>query len=91
MRVALGAQPADILRLVVGQGMRLTAIGLLAGLVTALAAARVLSSLLFGVGTWDPVTLLAVSGFLALVALVACYIPARSATRVDSMVALHAE
>jgi putative ABC transport system permease protein len=91
VRVALGATDRDVLRLVVQQGMGLTIVGLLFGLVAALAATRVLGSLLFETGATDPLTLSGVSTFLAAVALIACYVPARRATRVDPMVALRVE
>jgi putative ABC transport system permease protein len=88
VRVALGAQPGDVLGLVVRQGMRLTVRGLAVGLVAALASTRVMASLLFGVGTTDLPTLVGVSAFLAAVALLASYLPARRASRVDPMTAL---
>lgn len=91
VRVALGAQNRDVIQLILRQGMRLTIVGLLLGLVVALAAARVMASLLFGIGAADPVTLVAVPAFLAMVALLASYLPARRATRVDLLVALRAE
>jgi putative ABC transport system permease protein len=91
VRVALGAAHRDVLRLIVQQGMGLTVVGLLVGLLAALAATRVMGSLLFETGASDPLTLSGVSAFLAVVALIACYVPARRATRVDPMVALRVE
>jgi putative ABC transport system permease protein len=91
VRVALGAKDGDVLRLIVRQGMGLTALGLLVGLAAALAATRVMRSLLFGVAATDPLTLAGVAAFLAAVALLASWLPARRATRVDPMVALRAE
>ena len=89
--MALGAQSRDVLALVIGQGMRLVLIGLCIGLFGAIALTRVISTLLFGVGTKDPVTFVAVAALLSLVAFVACYIPARRATRVDPLLALRCE
>ena len=91
IRVALGAQPRDVLGLIVGRGMVLAVIGLGIGLAGALALTRLLSSLLFGVSATDPITFLSVSLLLAAVALLACYLPARRATKVDPMVALRYE
>jgi putative ABC transport system permease protein len=91
VRVALGAQLGDVLRLVVGHGMRLVAGGLLLGLAGALLLTRVMSSLLFGVSATDPLTFVCVPVLLAAVALLACLVPARRATKVDPMVALRYE
>jgi putative ABC transport system permease protein len=89
--MAMGAQSGRILRLVVGQGMRLAIAGLTLGILIALAATRVLSSLLFGVSAHDPLIFGGVSLVLAAAAILACYIPARRATRVDPLVALRYE
>jgi putative ABC transport system permease protein len=88
VRMALGAQRRDVLRLVVGHGMRHTAIGLLVGSVAAFFAAGAMTTLLFGIRPGDPLTYIGIAVVLALAALVACYIPARRATSVDPMVAL---
>ena len=91
IRVALGANASDVLRLVVGQGLRLTLLGIALGCLCALGTARFLASLLFGVSGTDPVTFLAVSVIFLAVALAACSIPARRALRVDPLVALRYE
>jgi putative ABC transport system permease protein len=91
IRLALGAGAVDVLRLVVGQGMRLVVGGLLAGLIGAWALSRVLTSQLFGVSAQDPVTYLGVALLLGLVALAATWLPARRATRVDPMISLRSE
>ena len=91
IRMAMGAQSGRILSLVVGQGMRLGIAGLTLGILIALAATRVLSSLLFGVSAHDPLIFVGVSVVLATAAILACYIPARRATRVDPLVALRYE
>jgi putative ABC transport system permease protein len=91
VRMALGAQRRDVLRLVVGHGMRHAAIGLLLSSVVAFLAARATTTLLFGIRSGDPLTYMGIAVVLALAALVACYIPARRATSVDPMVALRNE
>jgi predicted permease len=91
IRAALGAQRGDVLRLVVGESMRRVAIGLAAGLLGALGLARVLSSQLYGVGAVDPVTFTATPVILGVVALVASWVPARRAARVDPLSALRSD
>jgi putative ABC transport system permease protein len=91
IRMALGASTKDVLRLVLGQFMRLTVVGVVLGLIGAYALTRLMTSLLFGVTATDTTTFVLVSIILSLVALVACLIPARRATRVDPLVALRYE
>jgi putative ABC transport system permease protein len=91
IRIALGAQDGDVLRFVVGQGMAMALAGVGLGLACALALTRVMSSLLYGVSATDPATFAAVALLLTAVALLASYLPARRATKVDPMVALRYE
>ncbi len=91
VRMALGARRADVLRSVVSQGAKRAAAGIALGLIGALFLTRFLTSLLFGVKPTDPVTLAAVAALLAAIALLACYIPARRATRIDPLAALRCE
>ncbi|HZQ19092.1 MAG TPA: ABC transporter permease [Terriglobales bacterium] len=91
LRMALGAQKLDVLQLILGEGARLVLIGIAAGVGGALILTRVMASQLFMVSSADPLTFLAVSAILVIVALVACYIPARRAAKVDPMVALRYE
>ena len=91
VRRALGAQPADIVKLVLGEGLRLGLVGVVVGIACALALTRVMRNLLYGVSATDPITFFAVSAVLVGVALAACYLPARRAARVDPIVALRFE
>jgi predicted permease len=91
IRLALGAQASDLLRLVIGQGLKLILAGLFIGLAGALVATRLLKSLLFGVKASDPLTLAAMALLLILAGLLACWLPARRATRVDPLTALRNE
>jgi putative ABC transport system permease protein len=91
IRLALGAAPADVFRLVVGQGMALAIVGAVLGVAAALGASRVMQSLLFSIAPRDPATFAAVPLVLLIVALVACYLPARRAMAVDPLVALRSE
>ena len=91
IRMAFGARPRDALRLVVGAGLKLTLIGIAIGLLSAYALTRVMESLLFGMSATDPLTFAGVALLLTLTALLACYVPARRAAKVDPMVALRNE
>ena len=91
VRMALGAQPSDVLKLVMGEGITLALMGVAMGLVVVLAASRVMNSLLFGVSATDTLTLVSVAVLLTSVSLLACYIPSRRATKVDLLVALRDE
>jgi putative ABC transport system permease protein len=91
IRMALGARPGDVLRLVMGRAMMLAVAGIVSGVVAAFGLTRLMTSFLFQVSTTDSITFVIISLFLAAVALLASYIPARRATRVDPMVALRYE
>ncbi|MGH9629343.1 MAG: FtsX-like permease family protein, partial [Bryobacteraceae bacterium] len=91
VRLALGAQPGSLLRLVLGQGLGLAALGIAIGLAGAVLLTRVLETLLFGVSTRDPITFSGVAILLFVAAFLACYAPARRAARADPIAALRAE
>jgi putative ABC transport system permease protein len=91
LRMALGAQSADVLRLILRQGMLLAAIGAIIGLSIGLGGTRLLKTLLYGVSAIDPMTFAVVTLLLGSVTLLACWLPAHRATRVDPMIALRAE
>jgi ABC-type antimicrobial peptide transport system permease subunit len=91
IRMALGAQREDVLRIVLRQGAVMVLVGVTIGIAAALALSGLMNGLLFGVTAHDPATFSAVAAALSLVALLACYVPARRATRVDPMVALREE
>ncbi len=91
LRMALGAQGRDVLKMVVGQGMLLVVIGIVCGLVGAFGMTRVMSSLLFNVSTTDPATFGGIAALFVAVGIIACYIPARRAMKVDPLIALRYE
>jgi ABC-type antimicrobial peptide transport system permease subunit len=91
IRMALGAKRRDVMAMVLGQGMRVSALGIFAGLGIAYGLTRLLQTLLFDVSATDPKTFLSVAVVLSVVALFACYLPARRATKVDPLVALKNE
>jgi ABC-type antimicrobial peptide transport system permease subunit len=91
IRMALGASPASVRKMVVLQGMRLAAIGVVIGVGAALALTRFMASLIYGVTTWDPIVFVTITVLLSAVSWLATYIPARRASRVDPMVSLRYE
>jgi predicted permease len=91
VRMALGAQPGDVMRLVLGQGAKMVLLGVVIGIAAALGLTRLMANQLFGVTSHDPLTFAAVALLLTMVALLACYVPARRAVRVDPLIALRYE
>ena len=91
LRITLGAQRGNVLRMVIGEGMKLALIGVALGLIGSFALTRTMKNLLFGVSTTDPLTFLGITLLLAAVSLFACWIPARRATKVAPLVALRYE
>ena len=91
IRMAIGAQPSDVFRMILGQGMMLTIAGLIAGLLGAFGLTRLMATMLFGVKPTDPATFAGVALLLTAVALVACYIPGKRATKIDPVDSLRYE
>ena len=91
IRLALGAQRSDVLRLIFGEGMRLVALGVVLGIASVFAMRRLLGSLLYGIGATDPIAILSVTVLLASVAFIACWWPARRASGVDPVIALRTQ
>jgi ABC-type antimicrobial peptide transport system permease subunit len=91
IRMALGAQPSDVMRLVLGQGAKMVLLGVIIGIAAALGLTRLMANQLFGVTSHDPFTFAAVALLLTMIALLACYVPARRAVRVDPLIALRYE
>jgi ABC-type antimicrobial peptide transport system permease subunit len=91
IRVALGARTVDVLRLIVGEGLRLIAAGLLIGVLAAFAATKLMKSVLYGVSATDPLTFIVIAAGLLIAGLLACWIPARRAAKVDPLQALRYE
>jgi ABC-type antimicrobial peptide transport system permease subunit len=89
--MAIGAQPGDVLRMIVGGGMKVATVGVIVGLIGAVTLARVTESTYFGIARFDPVSYAGTAALLLAVSALACYVPARRAMRVDPMVALQAE
>jgi putative ABC transport system permease protein len=90
-RIALGARPADVIRTITGQGMRWTFVGLAVGLVASYLVTRLLTGLLYGVEATDAVALVGIAAVLTTTAYLACYLPARRASRIDPLLALRSE
>jgi len=91
IRMAIGAQPRDVFRMIIGRGLTLTIIGIAIGLIGAFALTRLMATMLFGVKPTDPATFASIAVMLTGVALIACYIPGRRATKVDPVLSLRYE